>query len=277
MKQRLLFFRRPDNPKAKIWEKKLRAHISKKHPNTMIVESNPTVVVVLGGDGTILEAARTWRKTSPLILGLNLGHVGLLAGARKPSEFVGAIDHLLTKQYTEATRMMIRAVVYRKDRIIHETDCLNEVTAQGLMSPTKMTISVDGHPLQYIHGSGVIVSTPTGSTAYNLSAHGPIVTPDINCMIVTELLDHHLPTPSIIIKRTKTIQIDINEVREREILVLKKTGEAVDAVLTADDMDLFPLREGDRILVSMSKHAVRFAELEESYFIKSLQAKFAFK
>lgn len=260
-----------------MWEKKLHAHIAKKHPSIRVVEDKPTIVIALGGDGTILEAARTWRKESPLILGLNLGHVGFLAGARKPSEFMAAVDRLLTKKYSEATRMMIHAVVYRKGRVIHETDCLNEITAQGLMSPTKMTISVDDHPLQYIHGSGVIISTPTGSTAYNLSAHGPIVTPDINCMIVTELLDHHLPTPSIIIKRTKTIQIDINEVRERDILVLKKTGEAVDAVLTADDMDLFPLKQGDRILVSISKHAVRFAELEESYFIKSLQAKFAFK
>ncbi len=277
MKQRITFFRRSDNLKAKTWERKLRAHIAKRYPSTEIVETKPTIVIVLGGDGAILEAARTWRRESPILLGLNLGHVGFLASARKPSEFLGAIDLLLNSKFTKAERMMLRAQVFRNGRVIHETDCLNEVTAQGLMSPTKMTISVDGHPLQYIHGSGVIVATPTGSTAYNLSAHGPIVSPDINCMIVTELLDHHLPTPSIIIKRTKTIHIDINEVRERNILTLRKTGEAVDAVLTADDMDLFPLKQGDRIEVSVSKHVVRFAEFEESYFIKSLQAKFAFK
>jgi len=260
-----------------MWEKKIIAHLKEHHKNATIVNEQPDFVIALGGDGTILEGARKFRNDLPTILGLNLGHVGFLASARKPKQFLEAIDNLLTGKFVLTNRMMLSAKVFRKGLLIHETDCLNEVTAQGLMSPVKMTISVDGHPLQYVHGSGVIVATPTGSTAYNLSAHGPIVSPDINCIIVTELLDHNIPTPSIILRKNKTVHVDITEVRKRGILAIVETNKSVDAVLTADDMDLFPLLENDRIQITMSKHVIKFAEFEESYFLKSLQAKFAFR
>lgn len=276
-KKRIAVFLRSDNKRAQVWKKKITDHVAKKYPSAIISDNKPQIVIALGGDGTILEAARTYRAHAPIILGLNLGRVGFLASARTPKEFLRAVDAVLSGKYKPMKRMMLRAQVWRKGKMIHETDCLNEVTAQGLMSPVRMTVSIDKHPLQYVHGSGVIISTPTGSTAYNLSAHGPIVTPDINCMIITELLDHNIPTPSIVVKRTKTIRIDITEIRERKVLALADTGELVDAVLTVDDMNLFPLREKDHILVTESLHIVHFAEFEDNYFFKSLEKKFAFR
>lgn len=277
MKKRVALFCREDNRRALIWKKKITAHIAAHYPNILIVTEKPHFVIALGGDGTILECARLFRKDAPTLLGLNLGHVGFLASAREPNQFIKAIDTLLSGKYVTTNRMMLTAKIFRDGSLVHATDCLNEVTAQGIMGSIQMTISVDGHPLQYVHGSGVIIATPTGSTAYNLSAHGPIVTPDIHCMIVTELLDHNIPTPSLVLKNTKTVHIDITEVRKRGILAIARTGEPIDAVLTADDMDLFPLYEKDRIEVTASKHVIKFAEFEEGYFLKSLQKKFAFR
>ncbi|OGZ04692.1 MAG: hypothetical protein A2845_05360 [Candidatus Lloydbacteria bacterium RIFCSPHIGHO2_01_FULL_49_22] len=277
MKTRVALFCRADNRRALNWKKKIIAHIAAHHPRVLIVTEKPNFVITLGGDGTILESARYFQKNAPIFLGLNLGHVGFLASARRPDQFIGAVDALLSGSFVTTHRMMLTAKVFRGGALVHTTDCLNEVTAQGIMGTIRMTISVDGHPLQYVHGSGVIIATPTGSTAYNLSAHGPIVTPDMHCMIVTELLDHNIPTPSLVLKNTKTVYIDITEVRKRGILAITQTNEPIDAVLTADDMDLFPLHEKDRVEVTKSKHIITFAEFEDNYFLKSLQKKFAFR
>lgn len=286
VKKRLTFFYRKGNHSAPKWVATLTAHIAKHHTGIVVIPSEqsaqagnekPHVVVALGGDGTILQAARIYGKRGAIIVGLNLGHVGFLASARRPREFVKTIDALARGAYTVSGRMMVTANVYRQGKLLYQTDSLNEIVAQGLSGAIKLTVSIDGHPLQYIHGNGVMVATPTGSTAYNLSAHGPIVTPDIKCFIVTELLDHHIPTPSIIVKRTKTIQIHITEVRAKGLLSVTATGEPVDATLSSDDMNLFPLHEGDTIEIGRSKRLIKFAEFTPEYFYKSLEEKFAFR
>lgn len=275
---RIALFFRNDNKKAGAWVKRLEHHLSKVHPNVVITNEKPQFVIALGGDGTILEAARTYRlKPAPIIVGFNLGHVGFLASARRPNEFLPAMDRLLEGKFAVLSRMLLAGKIYRKGRLIMTTDALNEIAIQSLLGAIKLTVFIDSHPLQYIHGNGVMIATPTGSTAYNLSAHGPIVTPDIHCFIITEILDHHIPTPSIVVKRTKTIEVLITEVRKRGLLAIAKTGEPADVVFTSDDMGVFPLEEGDRIEIAQSKHIVKFAEFEEGYFIKSLQEKFAFR
>jgi NAD+ kinase len=292
-KKRLTFFYRKDNRRAPAWVATLSAHLAKHHPHiavsiatmggvrerTQALRSpqRPHIVVALGGDGTILKAALLYGKQGATIVGLNLGHVGFLASARRPSEFKNAIDAISTGDYTVTKRMMATATLVRKGKEVYRTDSLNEIAIQGLSGAIRLTVSIDKHPLQYIHGSGVLVATPTGSTAYNLSAHGPIVTPDIQCFILTELLDHHIPTPSIIVKRTKTIELAITEVRAKGLLTLTATKEPVDAVLTSDDTDMFPLCEGDRVTIGRSKRLIKFAEFTSDYFYKSLQEKFAFR
>ncbi|MDO8520721.1 MAG: NAD(+)/NADH kinase [bacterium] len=277
MKKRLTFFYRKETHRAPKLAASLGAYIKKHHPNILIGDTRPHFVVALGGDGTILEAARIYGKRGAIIIGLNLGHVGFLASARRPREFTKAIDALASGAYTVSKRMMATGAIYRGGKKVYGTDSLNEIAIQGLSGMIKLIVSIDGHPLQYIHGSGVLVATPTGSTAYNLSAHGPIVTPDIQCFVITELLDHHIPTPSIVVKRTKTIEIEVAEIRAKGLFTATATGEPVDAVLTSDDANIFPLREGDRIVVGRSKHLIKFAEFTPGYFYKSLQEKFAFR
>lgn len=277
MKKSLVFFYRKENRRAPKWAATLSAHITKHHPKIIIGGERPHFVVALGGDGTILEAARVYGKHAAIIVGLNLGDVGFLASARRPREFIKTIDALAAGAYSISKRMMVTGTVYRKHKVVYQTDSLNEIVAQGLSGAIKLTVSIDGHPLQYIHGNGVMVATPTGSTAYNLSAHGPIVTPDIQCFIITELLDHHIPTPSIVVKRTKTIQVHITEIRAKRLLSVATTGEPVDAILTSDDTNIFPLQEGDGIEIGRSKRLIKFAEFTPDYFYKSLQEKFAFR
>ena len=123
-----------------------------------------------------------------------------------------------------------------------------------------------------------MVATATGSTAYNLSAHGPIVMPDIKCMVLTEIMDHNIPTPSIVIKRDREVEIKVLEFRRRGLLKIAKSGEPADVLITADGGErLTALQKGDLIKIQRSPGLIKFAELERAYFFKSLREKFGFR
>jgi NAD+ kinase len=145
------------------------------------------------------------------------------------------------------------------------------------MGMVEMEVLIDKYPIQFIRGSGAIVSTATGSTGYNLSAHGPIVSPDIQCLIVTELLDHNTPTPSIVVKPTHKVDLKIKDFRARNILAISGKKEKFDVLLSVDGNAIFPLKKDDVVRVSGSALPVVFAELEKDYFFKSLQEKFSFE
>src|SRR3989338_10257712 len=105
--------------------------------------------------------------------------------------------------------MMMTAQVKRKNKVIFKAEALNEVVIKNPLGMVKLEARIADHPVKYIQGTGILVSTATGSTAYNLSAHGPIVMPDIKCFIITEVLDHSIPSPSIIVKHSNPIGIKV--------------------------------------------------------------------
>ena len=271
------FSYRPDNKLALVWEKKISQYINKKNPRVKILAKNGKVVIVLGGDGTILEAARKNQNHSSRILGLNLGQVGFLASIREEKNFLHGLDKLFKGQYWIAKRMMLQANVTRSNKIIFTTSALNEIVVQNLLGMVDLELKIDGDLMQNIRGTGVLISTATGSTGYNLSAHGPIVMPDINCFIVTELMDHNIPSPSIVVTRNKNIKLKIISFRQRKLLSISKTGENVDVILIGDGTNPFPLKEKDIVNIRCSPKLISFIELEKNYFFKSLQEKFAFK
>ncbi len=268
---------RPENRVALDWEKKITQWIGKKYPKTKALTKNGEVVIVLGGDGTILEAARKYQNRGPIILGLNLGQIGFLASIRDPKNFISGLDKFFKGQYWIAKRMMVQANVVRNNKIIFTANALNEVVTQNLLGMVELEVRLDGDPIQRIRGTGVLVSTATGSTAYNLSAHGPLLMPDIEGFIVTELLDHNIPSPSIVVKKDKIIQIKVLSFRERGLLSISQTGEKADVVLMVDGSNIFSLKEKDIINITRSSKLVSFVELEKNYFFKSLQEKFSFK
>ncbi len=271
------FFYHEHNRQARLWKEKIERFIRTRYRLVAIGGKNPQALIVLGGDGTILEGARKKFRTQPIILGLNLGHVGFLAATREPKKFLAAIDSLLAGKYSLAKRMMLATSVLRHSKTVFTTNSLNEVAIQSLLGMVELAVTIERHPIQYIRGSGVLIATATGSTAFNLSAHGPIVMPDIKCLIVTELMDHNIPTPSIVVKRTKNIEIKVLDFKKRELLSLTDSGTPVDVILHSDSETLFPLQKGDVISIRRSARLVRFAEIEKNYFFKSLQEKFAFR
>lgn len=271
------FSYRPDNKAALEWEKRIIQWLNKKHPKVKVLNKNSKVIIVLGGDGTILEVARKYQNHGAIILGLNLGQVGFLASIREEKEFLKGLDKFFNGDYWIVQRMMIQANIVRGNKIVFTARALNEITVQNLLGIVELELSIDGDTMQNIRGTGALISTATGSTAYNLSAHGPIVMPDIKCFIITELLDHNIPSPSIVVKRNKSVQLKVVSFRERGLLLVSQTGEKVDVVLVADGSNAFPLKEKDVINISRSSKLIRFVELEKNYFFKSLKEKFSFK
>lgn len=277
MIKRVSIYLRNDNKKAVFWARKLTDRLRRRYPKIRLSAARPQGLIVLGGDGTILGAAQKYQKQHPLILGLNLGHVGFLSSARKPQKFLSAVDDFLNGRYRIAKRMMIQGDVLRGGRKIYSVNSLNEISIQNLLGIVEIEADIDGHPVQYIHGTGVLVATSTGSTAYNLSAHGPIVMPDIKCMILTEIMDHNIPTPSIVIKRDREVEFKIRNFRHRGLLKTAKDNKDADVVIIADGESIFPLEAGDIVKVKRSPGLIKFAELERAYFFKSLREKFGFR
>ena len=271
-----IFFH-PDNKRALLWVGKIEALIKNRFSKLKKDAKKPDVVIVLGGDGTILEAARKYHELGSVILGLNLGNVGFLASVRKEKDFIKTLNLFLKGKFEIMERLMLSAQVQRAGRIIYAAEALNEVVIKNPLGVVELEAKISNHPVQHIRGTGLLVSTATGSTAYNLSAHGPIVMPDIKCLIVTELLDHSLPSPSVVVKYNNPVSIKVISFRETGVLSLSKTGQKVDVILTADGNSIFPLQEKDEIIIKSSPHLVKFAELEKYYFFKSLKEKFGFK
>lgn len=271
------FFYRTGNQIALGWISKIKKHIKNKGYSAVFVNKKPDILVVLGGDGTILKAARKYHRTGSIILGLNLGRIGFLASVREEKNFLKSFDRFFTKQINTTERMMILVQVLRNKNVVFTAEALNEVVIKSPLGMVDLEAKIAGHPVQYIKGSGLLVSTATGSTAYNLSAHGPIVMPNIKCFIVTEILDHSIPSPSVVVKHTAVINIKVISYRERGILSILKTGKKVDVLAIADGEMIFPLEEKDEVVIKKSPHLVKFAEFEKNYFFKSLQEKFGFK
>ncbi|GEM_PF-902726 len=283
--KKIIIHYRSDVKKAREWHDKISEWIKLHYPETKITKSSdtlkdkhiaPDVVIVLGGDGTILEAARKYHKWNPLIVGFNLGHVGFLASVREESMFIKSLELLFKKKYKADPRLMISASLLRKNKVIAELDAANEILIQHLLGMVQLKVEIEQYPFQYISGNGVLISTASGSTALNLSAHGPIVMPNIKCFIVTELLDHNLPTPSVIVKRNNTITVTVEDYRKQNKFIINKTKKTADVILSADGESIIPLRKNDRIVIRESKYQIRIAEMEKNYFLKSVQEKFSF-
>lgn len=265
------------NPKAKSWAKKISGWIKKNQKKIKESSKDPDLLIILGGDGTILKGARQFEKYSPKILALNLGRVGFLASVRENNKFLRYIKKFFDGDFILESRNILEVGVQRNGKEICHDIAVNEVAIQNPLGMVELTVKIEGHPVQSIRGTGVLVSTPTGSTAFNLSAHGPIVMPSLECVILTELLDHNLPTPSLVIPKNKKIFITINDFREHKLLSVSSTGEAADVVISSDSKSPTPLKKNDLVVVSEHPHPIKLVSFDEHYFLKSIQDKFSFK
>ncbi len=217
------------------------------------------LVIVLGGDGTILRAAEIVRGYEIPIIGINLGNVGFLAEIAQPTadEIVSAIR---SGGFHLEPRLVLKYEVIRNDKSIYQGWALNEVTVER--SSTQMLelfLQIDGRPLSKWGCDGVICATPTGSTAYAFSAGGPVVWPEVSALVLLPLAAHALFSRPMVVSPDCEIVIDVlsNE-----------------AQISADGLRQIELFVGDRIILTKDQDKIQLAYINEGNFTDRLVAKF---
>ena len=219
------------------------------------------VVLVIGGDGTMLRAARTVYGSEIAILGINQGYLGFLTEI-EVEQLAESLEQLLQGAYTVERRMMLTAQVYRNGVCIADVSALNDlvVTKGALSRIIKMELYLEDNLVEKYHGDGLILSTPTGSTGYSLSANGPIVNPNMDLCIVTPICPHSLIARPLIFspEHTLTLRLDANN---------------APAMLTVDGQNGVELKQGDWIQISKAEHDTYLLVLEKRNFFAVLREK----
>lgn len=228
-------------------------------PLTAIDEQNVEICIVLGGDGTMLRAAELVRGTSIPILGLNLGHVGFLAQLVRPTT-EDLLDRIANKSFKTEDRLTLGYQVSQDEKVVAKGFALNEVVVESAdPAMVELFVQVDDRPLSRWGCDGVLIATPTGSTAYAFSAGGPVVWPDVKALVLLPLAAHALYSRPMVISPNSTIKIDV---------------ESDKALLSADGLRRVALQEGCRVSLTASGDSVRLAHLDDSPFTDRLVAKF---
>ena len=224
-----------------------------KYTSEDYVLRNAELIIVLGGDGTILRTARKVCKIKTPILGINMGRVGFLAEIEKNS-LEKYLSRLIDGKYSIETRSMLYACVERNGQRIAKFNALNDVviSCNSFKRMVDVEIFVDGTKLDSYSADGVIASTPTGSTAYSLSAGGPLVDSSLDIMLITPICPHSLTARSIILPGEKTVKIRLREKTARH------------SILTIDGQEGFDLEDGDVIKICKSNYqATTSRDLQE--------------
>ncbi|MGN0168053.1 MAG: NAD(+)/NADH kinase [Acetatifactor sp.] len=222
-------------------------------------------MIVLGGDGTVLQAARETKKLHIPIIGVNLGTLGYMTEI-EPANLEEALDRLIEGDYEQESRMMLNGKAYMSDGGTEEGWALNDIviSRSGSLQIIKFNIYVNGQFLNDYKADGMIVTTPTGSTGYNLSAGGPLVEPRARLIVLTPICPHSLNQRSIILSPEDVIEIEIPEGREGRV----QTVEA-----SFDGTHVIPLCTGDKIRIVQSEKITEFIQLNQVSFLEVLHKK----
>jgi NAD+ kinase len=211
-------------------------------------------VVVLGGDGTLLSAARSMAKAGIPVLGVNLGSLGFLTEVRL-EELYPTLQGIEDGCCNVETRSMVHCEVLRKDSVVASYDALNDiVVGKGTVSRLNhCDVYIDGAFVSVYKADSLIVSTPTGSTAYSLAAGGPILMPSVNAFVVTPVAAHSLTNRPLVVPETSMIEIVVN------------TGHD-EAYLSIDGQVGMPMYDGDRVACRKSGHQVKLLRIQGTFF-----------
>lgn len=222
------------------------------------------LVVVLGGDGTILKAAEIVREQSIPLMGINLGHVGFLAESER-EDFVEAVQRVLDRNYEIKERLTLEVSVIVDGAEVFRTWALNEATVEKSARERmlEVVLEVEGHPLSSFGCDGIVISTPTGSTAYAFSAGGPVVWPSVEALLVVPLSAHALFARPLVIKPDAMVAVEV---------LRRSSGHGI---LWCDGRRSWELPPGARVEVSRSQNSVRLARLRTSTFTDRLVNKFS--
>lgn len=211
---------------------------------------NAVLVVSLGGDGTIMHTARRMIGHRVPIIGVNLGSVGFLSELERSD-----IARLVTAaegNFTPSPRMMLKVELVRKGEVVFSSYALNDATVHGIMQIIHVTACGDGRRILEFNGDGIVVASPTGSSAYSMSAGGPLVEPTVENIIITPVCPHALLARSCILAPNKVVTVEISRLRGK-------------AMLSVDGIDV-NLEDGDIVRVRKSGYQTMLAHVGSKSF-----------
>ena len=220
------------------------------------------VIITIGGDGTIIRFAKRAARDGKPVLGINAGRVGYLANIEQ-NEY-NLLSKLKTGEYTIEERIMLQITVKENGNVIGEYEALNDaVISSGYLSRIiDVTASVDGGDVITYHADGLIAATPTGSTAYSMSAGGPVIDPTMQCVCLTPICSHSLAAKPILIGGNKEIKL--------KAFSKKRT----DIYLSVDGRKVVNVKPFTEIYITQSPNVVKLVRINDRSFYKTLSLKF---
>ena len=233
--------------------------------NPLNLPNDLECILVLGGDGTLLQAAMDTLYLDIPLIGINLGNLGFLAEVEQ-SHINEALDRLIRGEWQQEERMMLSGTLRKAGEEAEKYHALNDIvlTREGSLRIVTYDIYVNGQFLNSFHADGVIVSTPTGSTGYNMSAGGPIVEPKAKLILITPICPHTLNTRSIILSPEDEIEVRIG---------VGKNGDVQKTEVNFDGNFRESLKTGDSITISQSGKVTRLIRLSRESFLEVLHKK----
>lgn len=216
--------------------------------------------IVLGGDGTLIQAARDLAGSNIPLLGVNMGTLGYLAQIGREEDILPALDELIADHYGLEQRIMLKGTVISDGRVIAEDIALNDIVLSRMgLNMLRFNLSIDGEFLNDYSADGIIAATPTGFTAYNLSAGGPIAVPDSEMILLTPICPHTLNSRSVVLAPDRVIELEITGRGE--------TGK----FLSFDGDTQVNLKNGDLVRIERSETVTTLIRLKKVSFLENLR------
>ena len=257
--------------RSKDFAASLKTLLENRGYNTIILEENEAYTenaefaIVLGGDGTMIRASKQLCSSGIPLLGINFGHLGYLTECN-PENAIETLNSVMDGNYRIENRLMLDVEIIRKGEIVGSFIALNEAVLNRatLMKAFKMEIYINGKHTNTVLGDGVLVATPTGSTSYNLSAGGPILTPTANNMVITQIAPIYFPGTPLV--------TDGNDVIEIKAIV-ENPNKKGSVQIELDGSESFSIENGDIIRIKRSESYARIIKVEDRSFYQILKEK----
>lgn len=239
-----------------------------KFTNVAEIPAEVECVLVLGGDGTLIQAARDTIKRNIPLLGFNFGTLGFLAEIEKENMYT-ALDKLMNDEFYLESRMMLTGTLYRDGKAMMNDLALNDIVLNrsGALRTIDYEIYVNGDFLYSCPADGIIISTPTGSTGYNLSARGPIVSPNSSMILLTPICPHSLTSSSIVLSAEDKVAVRLG-------LGRRNANEA--AMVTFDGAQSVNLLIGDYVEIKQAEEITRLVKISKKSFVETVRKKMQF-
>ena len=216
------------------------------------------LAIVLGGDGTMLSVARSLIDDDIPLVGINRGRFGFLTDLRAEDMLV-AIDKILAGEHQTESRMLLHASVYRSGKQVHAGVALNDVVIKSNLRLIELEVEVDGKFVHKQRGDGLILATPTGTTAYSLSAGGPILHPNLDAIALVPISPHTLSNRPIALNANSKVEVNLVQIDE--------------AYISYDGQFQLPLEQGDKIVVQRAKQEVTLLHPSDYCYFEMLRNK----